>query len=154
MFHLTLGLRLNEIGSFGGMGLANICFSDMGYSDPKYGFIDGVMGIAEPPMTVSNQLLKEFTCEANGNFILAFGDAGNEPILDDGDIIMNLLVYDKSGKYGDVAVWDEITKQYTFISVEFSDAMIDTIVNGNKELCIGVSVAPELMIHYDFGEIK
>ena len=132
--------------------LSNVCIENMGVSGSDYGYIFGSIGTSTPDAVSDGTRFYQLTALATGEFTLSFGDAGNSKLADVRDD--QIYLYDDGGTQSDIAIWDDTTTAYIFTNQEWATELIDIINNGDKHICIGMSIVPVLVVHYDFAELK
>ena len=130
---------------------SDTCLTEIGTDGTYYLYDSNTvgMGIAQPGQTISGVFFYSFKCDAGGNFIIQWGDAGNEQLTD----VSQILVYNKLQTSADVAVWDDIDKRYEFINKDWSDNIIAEYDAGVREVCFAMEILPSLFIHYSFAEL-
>ena len=129
--------------------LYNLCIT-VGYDGSEwYGKITGVMGSSDPDRTEDGTLLYSFKFNAAGNFVIQFGDAGDEQISS----ATSFNVYSEYYGGSRVAQWNDTTLQYEFDDQLIATDLIDKYNNGITEVCIFVSIEEGTALYYTYDTI-
>ena len=148
---LTMGLTLHEMNRVspgtGGTSHKNICVTTIGNDGviTKYGFLDSSYGVITPNATLEGIDIFEVTWQADGTFIISFGD-GTEQLTN----VNSILINHHTVPDGNIAIWDSVNTCYTFTDNDLADYIID---GSYTEMCFYVELIPDTLIYYTFTEL-
>lgn len=126
---------------------SNICVTIIGDNGTKYGALTGVFGEVDPRANVIDQIVYELTWDASGNWIMSFGDAGNEQV----PTVPQIFLYHNYNIDNPVVlVWDESTLTYLATDLTLATLLINQYINGNDSACFYAEIEPEDFIIYDY----
>jgi hypothetical protein len=143
-FRRVLGNNGNLLG-IGEIIPPNFCITSVGTDGTKYGYIKGEFGEVDPGMTVDGTPLYEWTYQADGDFIISWGDDGNTHLLD-----VDWILLKTAKNYTNVADWDDTTTAYIFNDV---DAATSLIAEDPSEICMSMTILPENFIHLNYATL-
>ena len=127
----------------------NLCIT-IGYDDAVwYGKISGQIGSSEPDEASDGTLLYSFKFNADGNFVMQFGDNGDEQIMD----ALSFNVYSEYYGGSRVAQWNADTLQYEFDDIAIATDLINKYNDGITEVCIFVSIEEGTALYYTYDTI-
>ena len=138
-------------GFFNGRGVGvNTCIGNAQTDGTWNGHIAGSGSTMSPSSTTSGLIgyeLKWDATDIKGEVQLALGIAGDEQEPNANDIAMV-----KDGR-GVILSWDDTTKRYVGIDLEFT-TYLNTLFVVGEEICVTVGFLPVELIHYDFEELS
>jgi len=142
---MRFGFKFALLGS--GVTHNNICITTIGNDGviTKYGYLDSSYGVITPNATLQQVDIFETTWQADGTFIISFGD-GTEHLTN----IDEILVVHPTVPDGNIAVWDSDENYYTFTDNTLADYIID---GSYTEMCFYVELIPNTVVWYTFAEI-
>ena len=152
MRKLTLGLRLDEIGS--DSGNINICMTGVGVSGTVIGFDVGLgIGEVKPTTTKNGTPLYSFTWDypaVKGDFVISWGIAGETQLID----VNSILVSNPNNTEVFIAYWDDSTKSYNATNLVYAQELNTHYDLGELEpWCLNMFILPDLLIHYTFNKL-
>ncbi len=117
---------------------------DGGYG---YDFGQDPSGVLVPASTSSGQKIYSFRFYSTGEFIMEFGDAGDEPIP---NATQSIITFDLENVNNVLIQWNEINLRY-----EGNDISVATQLNDHIDevICLGAIAVPKLLIYYDFATL-
>jgi len=130
---------------------AYTCLTATGTDGTYYLYDSNTTGMGTTTFNDTNNDLffYSFKCDAVGNFIIQWGDAGNEQLTD----VNSMIIHSEDHSKVDVAYWNNTSKRYEFINKDWSDDIIADYNAGSRELCFAMKILPSLFLHYSFKEI-
>ena len=144
--HYHFGYPFNP---WGAGVLDNVCV-EQGTDGTWYGFEHLAFGTVQPTHNVADQRTYSIKWNAAGDFIVSFGDAGDEQVP---DLYNGSLQFSRPTGDESVAIaWSSVNTQYEGNNLELATDLIDTYVLG-EEVCLSMRGTPDLFIDYDF-ELK
>jgi len=125
---------------------ANICIPTIGTDGTKHGFLKDSFGTITPNATLEGVDIYEATWQADGTFIISFGDGATQI-----PNVTRILVVHHTVPDGNMAIWNSSTSQYEFIDSTLANYIID---EGLTEICFYVELIPDELVRLSMGNIQ
>ena len=152
--NFNLDLFQGPLGMAGGGSQSNACIAKAGTWDDagtqKWFYNSSVVGGGEatPWETAEGTFFYSFESDANGKFIIQWGDAGNIQLTNVSNI---LITYGASGVK--VANWDGVGKYYTFTDKDLFLAMEVEFDAGIRDFCMKMEILPSPFLLITYAEL-
>ncbi len=136
-------------GTAGGGVNPNICLSVEYDGSKYYGYVYTTMGSADPDHANDGTLLYSFIWDNAGNFIVRWGDSGDEKVAN----AESIFIWSVEANKGREAQWGAAEEYYTFFDEALADKLIAEFNAGATDFCFHMSIQDGLVIDYNYDNI-
>ncbi len=126
--------------------ISNMCFTQIGDDGTKYLYAPSIVGSSiNPAYTKDGTPVVEFSCQADGTWIMAFGSAGDVQLVEVSEILVT-----GPDNYKLLLLWDSVLKYYVADNLEAATKIIADYEEDGvlTDRCFNVEISPETFILY------